>query len=297
VLLSGINGTLVSRSGSHTIGSNIVINTPLVATVNPGSTLTHSGDLITNDQNITKAGGGTLAVKNILMLGAGTTNGAVTASGGTLKVLTNGTDTGTSKVKSLSIAGATDAWTATLDLGDNDMIVDYSAASPLATLTNQIKSGRGAGAWTGTGINSSAAAADPNHLALAIAEATQVPSAAGGTFSGQAVDTTAVLIKFTYAGDTDLDGDVDVGDLGTLASAWQTNGAWINGDFDYDGAVGVNDLGLLASNWQAGVVTPLGPSLAEALAAVGLPSASVPEPAGALLLAVGGFMASRRRRK
>ena len=85
-------------------------------------------------------------------------------------------------------------------------------------------------------------------------------------------------MRWTFVGDTDLNGLVDVADLGRLASNWQTSGTWFGGDFDYNGTIDVNDLGLLASNWQAGVGNPLGPSLNDALQALGLPSVSVPEP-------------------
>jgi autotransporter-associated beta strand protein len=107
-----------------------------------------------------------------------------------------------------------------------------------------------------------------------------------------------VLVKRTWYGDADLNGLVDVADLGILASNWQTSQIWIGGDFDYSGMVDVNDLGLLASNWQAGVGAPLGAgSLAEALASLGLPSASVPEPAMLGVTMVGALGALRRRRK
>jgi autotransporter-associated beta strand protein len=93
-------------------------------------------------------------------------------------------------------------------------------------------------------------------------------------------DTTAheVTVARTYYGDADLNGQVDVADLGILATNWQTAQVWAGGDFDYNGSVDVNDLGLLATNWQAGVGNPLGPSFAEAAAAVGLPASAVPEP-------------------
>jgi hypothetical protein len=104
-------------------------------------------------------------------------------------------------------------------------------------------------------------------------------------------------VKYTYFGDSDLDGDVDVADLGNLATNWQTANVWSGGDFDYNGSVDVNDLGLLATNWQAGTVTPLGPDLATALANVGLASAMVPEPAAIGLLGVIGFAFGRRRRR
>jgi hypothetical protein len=65
------------------------------------------------------------------------------------------------------------------------------------------------------------------------------------------VDTSSILIKFTYEGDTNLDGVVDVPDLGNLASNWRTAAPWTGGDFDYSGFVDVADLGLIASNWQS----------------------------------------------
>jgi hypothetical protein len=122
------------------------------------------------------------------------------------------------------------------------------------------------------------------------------------SFGGQTVDTDSLLIKFTYFGDSDLDGDVDVADLGNLASSWQTANVWSAGDFDYNGSVDVNDLGLLASNWQAGVGNPLKPTagpwaLADALASLGLPSVSVPEPVGVFGAGMLGILLLRRRRE
>src|SRR6185436_18332213 len=104
------------------------------------------------------------------------------------------------------------------------------------------------------------------------------------TFGGLSVDPSSTLVKYTYLGDTDLDGDVDVADLGKLATSWQTSNVWSGGDFDYNGTVDVNDLGLLATNWQAGVGSPLGPSFAQAASALGLPTVAVPEPATIALL-------------
>jgi Big-like domain-containing protein len=56
---------------------------------------------------------------------------------------------------------------------------------------------------------------------------------------------------FVLAGDADHDRDVDVNDLGILASNWQQSPrTFAQGDFDYSGTVDVNDLGILASQWQ-----------------------------------------------
>jgi hypothetical protein len=72
-------------------------------------------------------------------------------------------------------------------------------------------------------------------------------------FGGRDVLAACVLIRPTLAGDSDLDGDVDVADLGALATRWQTNHYWLGGDFNYDGVVNVGDLGLLATKWQSAV--------------------------------------------
>jgi hypothetical protein len=63
------------------------------------------------------------------------------------------------------------------------------------------------------------------------------------------------LHKLTViSGDANLDGAVDVGDLGILAANYgKTSGAtWGMGDFNGDGAVDVGDLGILAANYGTG---------------------------------------------
>jgi hypothetical protein len=160
--------------------------------------------------------------------------------------------------------------TGKLDLTNEDMIVDYlPGPSPLATIRGDLTTGYAAGAWTGNGINSATAAANAaKTTALGYAESSNVLGGGGGVFSGIAVDATAVLVKYTWYGDADLTGAVDVADLGRLASNWQLSPRdWSAGNFDYDAIrlVDVNDLGLLATNWQAGVGSPLAPSIASAL--------------------------------
>jgi fibronectin-binding autotransporter adhesin len=108
-----------------------------------------------------------------------------------------------------------------------------------------------------------------------------------------------VSVGYTYYGDANLDGQVDVTDLGALATNWQTSNVWSGGDFNYDGFVDVSDLGALATNWQLGVGNPLGPgSLDAAMQSVGLGNVSVPEPAsmGIIGMCVMGIASSRRAR-
>jgi hypothetical protein len=73
---------------------------------------------------------------------------------------------------------------------------------------------------------------------------------------------------FVLAGDADRDRDVDVNDLGILATNWQQSPrTFAQGDFDYSGTVNVNDLGILATNWQRNLPQPSAPGAAFAVAA------------------------------
>jgi hypothetical protein len=156
-------------------------------------------------------------------------------------------------VHALSISG-----TGVLDLADNALICTGASVPAVQAL---LAAGFNQGHWNGAGgINSSssAAAADPLGVtALGLADNTILHRT---EFAGVSeLDGTEILVKYTYYGDANLDGKVDIGDLGLLAGAWQQSSGktWFDGDFTYDGAVNIGDLGLLAGNWQKGVGNPL----------------------------------------
>ena len=102
-------------------------------------------------------------------------------------------------------------------------------------------------------------------------------------------------------GDADDSGAVDIRDLMTLASNWNTSASnWTAGDFNGDGFVNAADLGMLASNWQFGVVHDGSPAdLPAAAFSLGLPVDAVPEPGIAALVATSfaGLMTRRRPRR
>jgi hypothetical protein len=131
-----------------------------------------------------------------------------------------------------------------LDLSDNDMVIDYTGASPATTIAGYLGSGRAAGAWNGAGINSSAAAGNAlQNTGLGMLEASQY---AGGTFSGVAIDSTAILVKYTYNGDTDLNGVVDFDDYARIDTGFLGGGSsWFEGDSDYNGVIDFDDYALI----------------------------------------------------
>jgi hypothetical protein len=150
--------------------------------------------------------------------------------------------------------------TAKLDLRANSLIVDYPVAGPssFASLSSQIALARGeSGDWDGpSGITSSIAATSGGLTTLGIGEAAAVYGLAPNetvAVAGQTADGTSVVIKYTYAGDANLDGTIDGGDYGVIDNFVQVPGAsgYFNGDFNYDGIIDGGDYGIIDNNIQA----------------------------------------------
>ncbi len=287
ITLAGGSPEIRSVAGSHTISAPVLLTQSTGLVIESGTTtLSNLNYSATPAQPISifKGGAGTAAVNSVRVE-------TLRVLEGTMKVLANGTATGTGRANRLLIAGGTTP-TAKLDISNNAFVVDYApaATSPLATIQAQIKAGYNGGAWTGQGITTSNG--DANHFAIGYGEASALSSvpAIFGT-----VDATAVLFRETRYGDATLDGTVNLSDFNKLASNFgQTGKNWTDGDFNYDGSVNLNDFNLLAGNFGLSAagseVTPQDWSNL---------AAAVPEPSLLILTgvpALAGTRSLRRRR-
>jgi hypothetical protein len=144
-----------------------------------------------------------------------------------------------------------------VNLTDNAMVVDYAGASPIATIQTYLNNGYAGGAWNGTGgINSSTAAADAN-TAIGYAEASEIFTAFPASFEGVSVDNTAVVMKYTFYGDANLTGNVNLQDFNRLAANFGASPRrWVHGNFDFDNDVDLPDFNRLAAHFGASGLSP-----------------------------------------
>ncbi len=230
----GYNDTLNVNAGTYTFGADAkVLTSNLTINVNNGGTA-----IFNTSQR--------LAALNVADGGF-----ARLSASGARAILTRG----------LSITGG-----GKLDLTNNDLAFDYIAgASSLGSwngssytgVTGLIASGRNGGGWDAGGlVTSQSSAIAPNSLTtLAVAEATDVLGLSASQtvlWDGLTVDATTVLVKYTYAGDANLDGVINGDDYFQIDSAsGQSRHGWSNGDFNYDSVVDGDDYFLIDSNFPA----------------------------------------------
>ncbi len=255
-----VNGQNNDDTLTVTGGSNTVIN---FAGGSGNNTLNvNSGSFIANGDFSSGGGTMTVNVNNAASLSMTTSQHLsainVDGAGSQASMSTNGGNVLVTQSLSLTNGG-------NLDLNDNDMLLDYTGASQLGAVVGLISAARNGGAWNGTGLDSSAAAASGGLTSLAAVESADYKSIYGGnaTFDGQQLDNDAIVIKYTYYGDSDLNGKVDGADYARVDAAFNqeaTNhsniAGWFNGDFDYNGKSDGADYALIdaAFNAQLGVL-------------------------------------------
>jgi fibronectin-binding autotransporter adhesin len=154
-----------------------------------------------------------------------------------------------------------------VDLGDSDMVI--RGGTSLSEVRDMVRAwvpSRGGASTAMTGLGSRLAGVlksgpldeyDDNRGADAFTTlAVRLNNSGFGfpefsTFDGLTVSATDVLIKYTFYGDTDLDGLPSSLDYNKVLSGW-TNGrtGWENGDSNYDDVVDATDFGLFAAAYD-----------------------------------------------
>jgi hypothetical protein len=117
-------------------------------------------------------------------------------------------------------------------------------------VTGLIQSGRNGGSWDGSGIVTTGASGSLTTLGVATAAgALGLASGQTGTWAGRTVGAGDALVAFTYGGDANLDGKIDIIDYGQIDAGVRIGvSGWVNGDFNYDGNVDISDYGIIDSN-------------------------------------------------
>ena len=191
--------------------------------------------------------------------------------------------------------------TSKFDLTTGAMILNYTTTSELTSIKNWITSGFNNGTWTGNGLTSStlAAAVAAKNYKMALGYLDNGTSAHPLTsFDGVTLDSghKQVLVRYTWAGDVNLDGVVNDDDVTLMLASYNkgSNFNWSQGDVaGYNGLVNDDDVTLLIQNYNKGSLPNAQPSLVlQQLMDV----SGVPEPATLLLLGMGGLAALLRRR-
>jgi hypothetical protein len=142
---------------------------------------------------------------------------------------------------------------ATLDLNNNAMMLD-DPSTPTWFVRNLIASGRSGGNWLGKGLTSSTARLNAmKNTTLGYMDNFDWHAIAGANalFVNHPVDNGAVLIKYTYLGDTDLNGVVNFDDYSRTDHGFTNQlSGWVNGDFDNNNEVNFDDYALIDRAFQ-----------------------------------------------
>jgi autotransporter-associated beta strand protein len=296
-------GTLtVSGPQAHASAAGLIVNAgTLNLNTDAGSSSSYNLSLTAHDSSIVNFG----ATQHLNSLTL-TETALATVTSGTSKTIVT---------KSLSMPGSPSP-TAKLDLTNNFLIVDYDAGTPLAAIQGYVKAGMGPKDgigrvhWDGTsGITSSTANA--NYLTSAVGVMDNTFDFEGTrpvktTFGGQAVDTSSILVRYTWWGDMNLDGVVDYNDVSILVYYYyHTPGGdkmgWQTGDLNYDGVMNYDDVSLMVYGYYH-QGAPLGdaamPVELQALVADGVGGSMgvTPEPATLAMFVAGVAALARRRR-
>jgi predicted outer membrane repeat protein len=201
--------------GQTTIGNGATLYDYNTSSLPTGNNITNNGELV--------IAAGTSVTPIVV--------GAITGSG-ILQVeddyhLQLALNSGLSTIGSISIAA-----NGTLDIANNELVVDYAATSPQSMIQSYIADSM---------LVSSFVTANPGY---GIGYADGTDGAVGGLSTGQ------FLIEPALDGDADLNGIVNIHDLQNLLSDFNQPGSWDEGNFTGHARVDISDLQALLSNFN-----------------------------------------------
>ena len=173
-------------------------------------------------------------------------------------------------------------------------------ASNFNIVTAQVASGYNWGLWDGLGIVNKLARLNPvANTAIGVLKGEDYWY---GTFYGQNVQPSWILVHYTYAGDATLDSVVDLDDYAQIDWAYVNPSIpriWINGDFNYDGNIDLDDYGAIDWGFATQGTEPVQYRPGSGVGVVaGEAAAPVPEPATLVMLGCAAVVAAafcRRR--
>jgi hypothetical protein len=299
-----VNGALISRDAivaemPGSIGA-IALNSgatwSALGTIYLGGSWQGPGGTATLSVN----SGASLSATNVRMFSGGTFNvvngtasmnslsgsGALVISGtGRATINPGGGAATVCSLASLSISGS-----GALDLSDNDLVVNNGVFSGVKALV--LSGFRSSPDATAAGIVSTTAQNDGGKEILALFDNGLVGASDWPPGSGQTVAANAIIGKYTYFGDVNLDGQVTGDDYGTVDANLNTTPdarvAWLRGDANLDGIVSGDDYGTIDATLGNGVGNPL------VAAAIVIPE---PGTAGSEVAAVVLVALGRRQRR
>jgi autotransporter-associated beta strand protein len=267
--LVAIGAVTLSESNSTGVASSMIRNVTVGSnggTFSAGSSAMAIPGVISGPGSVSKGGSGTVTFS-----GSNTYAGFTRVNTGTLILSGSNSWSGT------ALTTATPTATNGTIVNGGRLVFDFTgnaAADPGATVQSALTAGFNLPSRFSAGLIRTENAADNLH-------------GLGWTDNG----TSKVTVAYTYYGDSDLSGTVDIADFNTLASNFATTGAtWQKGDFNYDGVVNLLDLNAIATNFGATPALDVLPSSAPL-------GTLVPEPASLGILALGAGAMLRRRRK
>jgi hypothetical protein len=280
------NGSQLNASGGGTVQIISTVTTTGGASINASAGARVQAEMNLNGASVNVNGGQAAFAASQNLTGLSVTNGTASIDD-------------TAELHVVRTGSLTVGTGGKLDVNDNGLILDYSGASPIASVTASVASAYAGGLWTGSGITSSVAASNSS-TGVGVIQAADL--ATPGTFLGQTVDATTVVARLTLRGDSDLNGGVDFQDLLRLAQSYDQSGTWARGDSDYNGLVQFPDLLALAQNYGGSLLIAdslvANSGLSEQfLSDFRLARSIVPEPASALMIFVAASLMSTRRRR